>query len=255
MKRLKKAGRALPALAFWLIVWQLLSLLVGKELLLPAPLAVLRRLAALASASDYWRAVGLSLLRIACGVLCGAASGVLLAVLTARSRAAGALLRPLLTAVKATPVASFIILALLWMGRNILPGFIAALIVLPVVWTNVETGIRETPPDLLEVAQVFRFSGRKLLTKLYAPSVLPYFLSACRSALGLGWKAGIAAEVLTVPAISIGKQLYEAKLYWETPDLFAWTLTVILCSLVIETLVTAALDRLCARYRREAAHD
>ena len=53
----------------------------------------------------------------------------------------------------------------------------------------------------------------------------------------MGWKAGIAAEVLTVPPLSIGKNIFEAKLYLETTELFAWTLTVILLSLVIERIL------------------
>ena len=142
----------------------------------------------------------------------------------------------------------------MWMGRAVLPAFISALVVLPVVWTNVETGIRETDGELLEVARVFCFSKTKTLVRVYVPSVLPYFASACRSSLGMGWKAGIAAEVLTVPLVSIGKRIYESKLYWETADLFAWTVVVILCSLAIEKLLMAAVVRI-ERRGTEAAHD
>ena len=121
------------------------------------------------------------------------------------------------------------------------------------VWANVGAGVRETDRELLEVARVFRFSRRKLLRRVYVPSVLPYFLSACKSAVGLGWKAGVAAEVLTVPAVSIGRMLYESKLYLETADLFAWTAAVILCSLLIEKLVMAAVGRLSAGRGKGAA--
>ena len=77
---------------------------------------------------------------------------------------------------------------------------------------------------------------------------MPHFLSACRTALGLAWKSGIAAEVLTVPALSIGKMLYESKLYLETVDLFAWTVMVIACSLLIEKVLMAAVARLGRTY-------
>ena len=244
----------LAVTAFWLLVWEGLSLLVGKELLFPDPPAVLRRLTELAATGEFWRTVGASLLRIVCGVLGAVTLGTALAVLTVRSKLAKALLGPPLAVVKATPVASFIILALLWMGRDVLPAFISALVVLPVVWTNVETGIRETDRELLEVARVFCFSRAKTVARVYAPSVLPYFVSACRASLGMGWKAGIAAEVLTVPLLSIGKRIYESKLYWETADLFAWTVVVILCSLAIEKLLMAAVARF-ERRGTETAHD
>ena len=93
-------------------------------------------------------------------------------------------------------------------------------------------------------AAVFRFPPLRRLRRVWIPSVMPHFLSACRTSLGLAWKSGIAAEVLTVPALSIGKLLMESKLYWEVLDLFAWTLVVILCSLVIEKVLMTAIGRL-----------
>ena len=77
---------------------------------------------------------------------------------------------------------------------------------------------------------------------------MPHFLSACRTSLGLAWKAGVAAEVLTVPVRSIGRMLYESKLYLETVDLFAWTVVVVACSLIIEKLLMAAIGRLGLHY-------
>ena len=142
-----------------------------------------------------------------------------------------------MTLVKSTPVASFIILALIWLGRGILPAFISGLMVLPVVWANVSAGIAAQDPQLLELAKVYSFPRERVLRRITIPTVLPYFRSALSSALGLGWKAGIAAEVLTVPQNSIGKMIYESKLYLETTSLFAWTLTVILLSLVIERIL------------------
>ena len=142
-----------------------------------------------------------------------------------------------MTLVKSTPVASFIILALIWIGRGILPAFISGLMVLPVVWANVSAGIAAQDPHLLELAQVYGFPRVRVFRRITVPTVLPYFRSALSSALGLGWKAGIAAEVLTVPQNSIGKMIYESKLYLETTSLFAWTLAVILLSLVIERIL------------------
>jgi NitT/TauT family transport system permease protein len=142
-----------------------------------------------------------------------------------------------MTVVKSTPVASFIILALIWLGRDILPVVITGLMVLPVVWANVSAGIAGQDGKLLEMAAVYRMSRWGILRHITVPSVLPHFRAALSSALGLGWRAGIAAEVLTVPQLSIGKRIFEAKLYLETTELFAWTLTVILLSLLIERVL------------------
>ena len=149
-----------------------------------------------------------------------------------------------MTVVKSTPVASFAILVLVWLPRDLVPVCISALMVLPVVWANVCAGIRGTDASLLELARVFRLGRWRVFRRIYLPSVLPGFAAACRSAVGFGWKAGIAAEVLTVPRESMGRMIYESKYYLQTEDLFAWTLAVILLSLAIERLLLLALGRL-----------
>ncbi|MBE7017851.1 MAG: ABC transporter permease subunit [Ruminococcaceae bacterium] len=235
-------------LIFWLGVWQVLALIVAKPLLLPAPPAVLGRIAQLIISAEFWYITAVSLGRILLGVVCAMALGVLLALATSRWALLRSLFSPLLTVIKSTPVASFIILLILWVGRDILPSVIVVLMALPIVWSNVSTGISQTDPLLIEMARVYRFSPWRRLRRVYIPSVMPHFLAACRSCLGLAWKAGVAAEVLTVPALSIGKILYESKLYWETLDLFAWTVVVIICSLIIEKVLIAAIAAISKSY-------
>ena len=234
----------LGVLLFWLTLWFLAAQVVGRELLLPSPWMVFRRLLSLAADPSFWFTVACTLLRVLTGILSATVLGILLAALTEKSALFKALLSPLMTLVKSTPVASFIILALIWLGRSILPAFISALMVLPVVWTNVSAGIASRDPQLLELAEVYRFSRGRVFRHITVPSVLPYFRSALSSALGLGWKAGIAAEVLTVPQHSIGKMIFESKLYLETTSLFAWTLAVILLSLVIERILLKLVGRI-----------
>jgi len=230
----RKILKTVAAALFWVLVWQALALWLNKPLLLPGPPAVLRRLLSLLATADFWRQTLSSLLRVLLGVLSGAAAGVLLAALTCRSRVLDAVFSPLLTVVKSTPVASFVILVLLWIDRSGVPVFIAALMVLPMIWANVSAGIRGTDRQLLELVRVYRLRPGRVLRRIYIPSVLPHFRAACRAALGFGWKAGIAAEVLTMPRAAIGRMIYESKLYLETTDLFAWTLTVIVLSLALE---------------------
>ena len=230
---MKRFARGALTLAFWLAVWAALALLVHRELLLPAPWTVVRRLCELAATGAFWRITAVSIGRVLLGVALAAACTI--------SKTADALLRPLMTVVKSTPVASFVVLALIWIARDWLPVFIALLMVLPVVWSNVCTGIRSADPALLELARVYSWPRGRVLRRVYVPSVRPHFLAALRSGLGFGWKAGIAAEVLTVPHSAIGRMIYESKLYLQTTDLFAWTLAVILLSVGLERLVLRAL--------------
>lgn len=234
----------LLSVLFWMGVWALAAHRVDLEFLLPSPKATVSALAALAKTPEFWQISGESLLRILIGIIAGVFLGTLSAIFTSKVEALDSLFSPLMTLIKATPIASFIILALLWIDRNTLPVFITVLIVLPIVWSNVSSGIRSVDRGLLEVAKIYRFPYGKRIVKIYFPSVMPYFLASCRASLGMAWKAGIAAEVLCIPEKAIGTQMYFAKTYLETTELFAWTLAVIIFSVIIEKLIIFGLRRL-----------
>ena len=250
--RLRKILIPLAVALFWLGLWELLSLLLGQELLLPSPLQVLRKLYQLAGTAAFWSQTAHSILRVLTGLVSAAVLGLLLAFASHRSKPVRALLSPIMTLVKSTPVASFIVLALVWLGRDVVPVIITGLMVLPVVWANVTEGLAGIDPQLLELAQVYGLPRARLRRRIVLPSVLPSFRAALSSALGLGWKAGIAAEVLTVPRKSIGRMIFESKQYLETTELFAWTVTVILLSLLLERLLLRLVSRIGRR--REASH-
>ncbi|NCC86934.1 MAG: ABC transporter permease subunit [Clostridia bacterium] len=245
--KLKSALKKLLVIAFWIGLWQVVYMIVQQEILIVSPARVVIRIFELVQQQDFWHATLLSLFRIMQGYLLAVVFGVILAVLTTKISFLYDLFYPVMSLVKATPVASFIIIALVWIGRDNVPTFISFLMVLPIVWSNVSAGINGVDKGLLEVAKVFGFSKSKTITKVYVPSVSPMFLSACTTGLGFAWKAGISAEVISVPTFSIGTQLYNAKIYIETQDLFAWTLVVVALSVIIEKLVVTLINKLGGR--------
>lgn len=247
--RFKRVIHLLIPPVIWLGVWQFAAMAVHMELKLPTPLAVIRALSVLVFQSLFWQSAAASLARIFLGILCGATLGTLLAVLTTSSAWANRLLSPLIRVIRATPVISFILLVWLWVSRAQVPTVISALMVLPVVWGNVSKGVAQTDPLLLELARAYRFGRWKTLRLIYAPSVRPYFTSGLDTAMGLAWKSGVAAEAICLPALALGSQIYYAKLYLESPDLFAWTAVVIALSRGLETLVA----RLLRTPQREVA--
>lgn len=252
MNRIPKCFRILFAVAFWILVWLAAAKSVGNALLFPSPAAVAKVLWRLVRSPEFYRVTGRSLLNVLCGILAAVAAGILAAGLTFRFRILRDLFLPLMTVIKATPVASFIVLLLIFIGAAKVPVIITFLIVLPVVWTNLDEGLSHRDPGLCEVAQVYRFSFFRRLRVLTLPSLRPYFLSACRTSLGLAWKAGIAAEILATPAGTIGRMIGDARLYLETEEMFAWTLTVILLSLGIEYGFVALFRRLDRGARKGA---
>lgn len=239
----KKRKIRLWAVAFWLLVWQAASVAIGQEILLVSPVSVVWRLLSLAREAVFWRSILFSLRRIALGFLLATFSGVLLAAFSFRFQRIRELLAPLMLTIKATPVASFVILVLIWIPSRNLSVFISFLMVLPILYDNVLTGILSMDTKLLEMAQVFRVPFRRKLRYIYITQVFPFFRAGCTIALGLCWKSGIAAEVIGMPKGSIGERLYQAKIYLDTPDLFAWTLVIILISLLFEKTFLFLLNR------------
>ncbi len=232
--RMPKRVAGLFATLFWLLIWAVLAMAVRQPLLLPAPWAVAGTLMRLLGTSDYWLTVLATLTRTAAAFVCGVAGGVVLAAATHASPIADALLAPALRVIRATPVPSFIILALVWMSASAVPMLIGALMVLPIVWGQTAQALAAVDPALIEMARMYRFSRGKTLRAVTVPSILPALLAACETALGLCWKACVAAEVLAVTLLSIGGKLRDAKIYLETDALLAWTVTVILLSVLIE---------------------
>ena len=244
MNRLPRSKvNGLPALIFWTVVWFLAAKGMDNPLLLPGPVQVLRCLGNLMMTTAFWQTVAISIGRILLGVISAVLLGCVLAVVTTSSRLLEVLIAPAMTAMQATPVASFTILVLIWIDRDYVPVLICGMMVLPVVWNSVSTGIRMTDPQLLEMAKVYRLSRLHTLRRIWIPSVMPFFRSACLSSIGLGWKAGIAAEVLTVPKHSIGRMIADSKLYLMTEELFASTLVVIVLSLLLQKCMLRLLNR------------
>ena len=225
----------LPAV-FWLAVWWLLALIVGKELLIPSPPLVVRTLLELVVTGAFWRYTALTLLRITLGLLLGIVLGMLTALLTNRFSWLHALLAPAVRVVRATPVASFIILVLLWVANGRVPVVISALVVLPVIWESTAAGLRSVDKNLLEFARAYRLTRLDTWRSIVIPSMLPQLSAAVCTAIGLAWKSGVAAEVLCLPKAAVGTQVYFSKLYLDTPALFAWTLIVVALSLTVERI-------------------
>lgn len=247
-KKQKKHSFRLWAILLLIALWQGLAMIIGQELLLASPVSVFLRLFTLAAEPDFWQAIGFTFFRISAGFLAALILGVLLAALCKRFTHLGELFDPLMAVMKSTPVASITIIILIWIPSRNLSLILSVIMVLPIIYTNVKIGIENVSFELLEMAEVFRIPFLRRLRFVYIPEIMPYFRSACKISIGMCWKAGIAAEVIGIPAGSIGEKLYKSKIYLETPSLFAWTLVIILLSVVFEKAFIFALDKITGRF-------
>ncbi len=239
---IKKITKIALTIAFWLGLWFVVYKVVGLDVLIASPLDVAKRLLEFLPNDEFWLTIFNSFKGISLGYIIGVVIGSIFGIITAFSSTLNTLLKPFLTTVKTTPVVSFIILALIWLDKVSVPIFITMLMVMPVVWANVTSSIVNTDKSLIEMANAYNFGFGEKLKLILLPSAVPAFVSACKTAVGLGWKAGIAAEVLCTPQNSIGINLKNSQVYIETVDLFAWTVVVIILSLILEKLLVAIFD-------------
>ena len=243
--KLLRVLRGLAVAVFWLGVWSGGFYLANRTLLLPLPYPwdVATVLWELMGESDFWTAVGMSLLRVAVGFMVALVAGVALAMLTTRFAMVHTLFAPILSVIKATPVASFILLAFLWIGAPKMPTFIAFLMVIPLVWENVRQGIVNTDKKLLEMAKVFNLSYRQRLWHIRFPAVKPYLQAAVTTGFGFAWKSGVAAEILCRTKDSIGDHIAAEQQVFEIAHVLAWTVVIVVLSVVLERLLRRLMTR------------
>ena len=233
----------LGAVLLALLLWQGAAMALNQRMLLASPVQVCARLISLLGEPGTWRVLLFSAVRIILGFLLGFAAGTALAILAGKIQPLEVLLWPFMVSIKSIPVASFIIISLIFFTSKQLSVFISFLMVFPVIYSNVLQGVKATDPGMLEMAKVFRLPWGRRLKYVHLPALKPFLFSACSVALGLSWKSGIAAEVIGIPDGSIGEMLYQAKIYFATADLFAWTVIIVLVSQTFEKLFLLLLKK------------
>lgn len=230
------------AILFWIAVWHIASVAVGQKLLLASPLDTLRALVGLMQDGAFYAAIGNSLGRIGLGFALAFAAAAVMAGFAVRWKMLRILLSPLMRSIRAVPVASFVILALMWASSKRLSTVIAFLMVWPVLYESLLAGLSSRDRQLEEMARVYRVPKLRQFRLISLPLLAPHLRSGLKVSLGLCWKAGVAAEVIGQPQGTIGAELYMAKVFFATPELFAWTICIVLVSSALERLILRGYD-------------
>jgi NitT/TauT family transport system permease protein len=217
----------------WLAIWHVLARQINA-FYLPSPYETLDVLFHLFLKKSTYHIVGASLLRVLIGLIFALVFGLVTGLLSGRFRLFHQLMMPVVISIKSTPVVSFIMLALLYIKGPLVPSFCGMLLCFPIIYTNVLQGYLSVDRELINMSKVYRVSFSKQLFKLYLPSMAPYIIAGTLTSIGIAWKGTIAAELISVLSTSIGLELYNGKVYLETASIFAWTIIIIVCSVLIE---------------------
>lgn len=243
---MKEKLKKISIILFWLALWQIAAVWVDNDILLAGPAAVGKTLMGLLVTADFYRICLASVCRILWGFCLAFLTGAALGALSYRFPSVREISEPMLSVMKSIPVASFVVLLLIWQGAENLSVWISFFVVFPNACVSTRSGLEAVEPGLKEMAEVFDIRGFRKAVYIYRPCLMRFLLSGMEISIGMAFKSGVAAEVIGVPDLSIGERIYVSKIYLDTPGLFAWTFSLILLSYLVEKLLLQVM-RLLAR--------
>ncbi len=243
MKIFITLNKKIIPIIFWILVWQILYLRIDSEILMVSPFDVFFNLVDKIFLLEFWKIVFLSVQRIIKGFFISIFWGVILGYVCYKVKYFYYLLNPVFSILKTVPVASFIILALVWVKSDTIPIVMSFIMVMPIIFTEIYVGLSNVDVNLIEMGKVFKLTKYKLIKNIFVPSIVPHVSIALKNGIGLAWKSGIAAEILSSPKFAIGRKIYDSKIYIDTLELFTWTIVVIILSLFFESLMIKLLNK------------
>lgn len=241
--QVKKVLKKVILVIAWLCIWQLVAFIIHNKILLAGPIETLKALLTMSQSADFWGSIAESTWRILLGFFIGSVLGILASYLAYTKEIVREFLQPFVVTLKSVPVASFVILLLIWFGSRNISVIICAMVVFPILYLSCLEGLLSTDRKLLEMAGGFRMPKARVIRYIYLPQLRPFFQSAFKLAIGMSFKSGIAAEVIGQPLHTMGNGLYLAKVYLETGELFAWTIVIVLISFICEKILALATGR------------
>ncbi|MFA6128462.1 MAG: ABC transporter permease [Bacteroidales bacterium] len=226
-----------------ILAWELLSLSLHSRQILPGPADAVQALIRITINPDFLPSLGVTILRGLTGFLIAFAGAILIGIPSGLYSGIEAGFKPILITIRSTPVVAIILLALIWFKSEQVPVFIGFLTMFPIMAINISQGIRETDPELIQMAGLYQINRKRILTDIYWPSILPFLYSGISTAIGFGWRSVIIGEVLSQPRYGIGAMMQDAQSYLLVSEVIAWTLIAILVSAVFELLVRTVQKR------------
>lgn len=231
------------AVIFLIGIWQLVSMIAGSSHIFPSPSQTLIAFVEIIRSETFIPSIGSTIIRGIIGFIIALILAFMLGIPAGMSRSVFLFINPILVSIRSTPVISIILLAIIWLGNQRVPVFIALLTMFPIICGNIIEGIRNVDKSLIEMGGVYKVGKRKILTGISIPSIIPFLTGGISNALGFGWRAIIIGEVLSQPSMGIGSRMQDAQTFLMVSDLIAWTLIAIIISSVFEWIMRFAESR------------
>ena len=219
---------------FYFILWQMIAMIVNQSVILPSFLDVLNRLVYILSDVSFYNHLFITLFRVILGTLSAFVLSFIFAILSYDFKLINQALKPLVLVSKTIPNITYILLVLIWFSREMSVFFVTLLILFPVLYTQISTGLLGINPEHLEVLKLYPETYFHRLTKVIIPLIRTSLFEGLKGALSLGFKVGVMAEILGQVQPGLGYLMHIARMNFETVDLFAYTAIMIMVVVLIE---------------------
>ncbi len=219
-----------------LVCWQIFSVVINSELILPSPKLVLISIMQIINTKIFWINFCFTLHRIIVAFFISVSIGFFIGCLCGLNEYVNVFFKFPISIIRTTPVIAFILIALFWFKSSTIPIFVSILMTLPIICTSVANGFFSVDKKLIQMAKLYKISFFQQFIKIKMHFVLPYFLSGIKSAFGLTWKVVVAGEIISLPKKAIGTVLSQAQVHLETQKVIAYTILIVFFSFIIESL-------------------
>lgn len=223
--------------------------MIAESRLFPDPLTVARAIYAHATTGELIGHVGITLYRVAVSFVIAMAIGTAVGIVMGRSHRADVMLHGLLVLGLNIPALVVIVLCYIWFGLSEVAAISAVAVnKFPIVVVNLREGTRAIDRELLQVAQVFRLSRRRIFFRVYLPQLYPYLMASTRSGLALIWKIVLVVELLG-RSDGVGFKLAEFFNFFDIISILSYSFAFIAVVMVIELVAIGPLDRRLREWR------
>jgi sulfonate transport system permease protein len=165
--------------------------------LVPPPSVIFATFLELWRAGELQRHILVTTGRVAAGFAIGVVTGTVVGAIAGYSALIRRLIDPTMQALRSIPSIAWVPIFVLWFGifETSKITLIAVGVFFP-VYLGVMGAIMSVDRKLVEVGRAFRLSSAAMVRRILLPAVLPHYVIALRSGLGLGWMFVVAAELL-----------------------------------------------------------
>lgn len=219
------------------IIWLLISLSIGKEVILPSPIDVFLRMIEMLSDVSFYSTVFITLFHVVIVVIFSSILAFLLSYLAYQYKIVDELMTPIISLLQSIPTMSYVILALVWTGSIQTVYIILSLVVFPLLYHNFLQGLKSIDQDYCDLIVLYHPPKFYKLFRIYLPLIKASLLSGVSNALNLGAKVSVMAEILAQVPTGVGKAIHYCRIDFDMIGVFAWTLWLVIIVLVIENVL------------------